>query len=59
MTALLQLPMTELWIAAAITPPLVSRLAPRPRGAFVMTFTLPFVVLLMMVFRPTWSGVER
>ncbi|WP_231864585.1 MULTISPECIES: hypothetical protein [Sorangium] len=59
--------MTELWIAAAIPLSLASRLAlvhgaardRRTIGGFVTTFTPLFVVLLMMVFPPTWSGVER
>ncbi|WP_438034165.1 hypothetical protein [Sorangium sp. So ce204] len=67
LTALLQLPMTELWIAAAIPLSRASLLAfvhgaardRRTLGVFVTTFPPLFVVLLMMVFHPAWSGVER
>ncbi|AUX48399.1 hypothetical protein SOCE26_099330 [Sorangium cellulosum] len=65
LTTQLQVPLTELWIVAAIPLSLVSQLAlvhsvsrdRRTTGAFVSAFAPLFMVLLMMVFRPTWSGV--
>ena len=62
----LHVPLTELWILGAIVLSLVSQLAlvysvsrdRRTVGAFVMSGVPLFLVLVLMVFRPTWAGVR-
>jgi hypothetical protein len=66
MTTQLQIPLMELWVIAGLVLSLVSQLAlvhsvardRRTLGAFVSTVAPLFVVLLMMVFRPTWADVR-
>ncbi len=62
----LHVPLTELWILGAIILSLVSQLAlvysvsrdKRTVGALVMSGAPLFLVLVLMVFRPTWAGVR-
>jgi hypothetical protein len=62
----LHVALTELWILGAIVLSLVSQLAlvysvsrdRRTVGALIMSGAPLFLVLVLMVFRPTWAGVR-
>ncbi|WNG34995.1 hypothetical protein F0U60_16220 [Archangium minus] len=66
LTTQLHLPLTELWILGGLLLSLVSQLAlvysvsrdRRTVSAFLATFVPFFLVLVLMVFRPTWPGVH-
>ncbi len=62
----LHVPLTELWILGAIVLSLVSQLAlvysvsrdRRTIGTLIMSGVPLLLVLVLMVFRPTWAGVR-
>ncbi|WP_394824657.1 hypothetical protein [Pendulispora albinea] len=64
LTTQLNVPLTELWIVGGIGFSLLSQLAlvhsvsrdRRTVGAFAFAFGPLFLVLLLMVFRPTWAS---